>query len=134
MVDSNNSGDTNPPSYKTNSSNPAPSYRSTPFSGYRTGINERALENLDTTSANNQLTGQKNLPKKGDLSSNSNNSCSAPCNTNCLQRSTGTNDLVSLIRSSELVNSNTSCFPEGSREDNTPLPNSYSDSYIGKNY
>jgi hypothetical protein len=47
-----------------------------------------------------------------------------------LIREDGTNDLLSLIKSTSLVDSPSSNFPEGTTENNTPLPNSYSDSYM----
>lgn len=127
MSDSDNSGsEGNPPSYKTNESNPAPSYWCIPHNGYSTGIYESNL--VDTTSINNQLTGQPD-----DSSCKANNSSSEPNNARSLPRSPRIYDLASLNKSSKLVNSNSCHFPEGSKENNTPLASSYSESYsLGK--
>lgn len=134
MVDTNSNGSESLPSYKTNPTDAPPSYRSTPWSGYRTGIYESNLE-ASTSPDNGQLPEKDKLAcKSNSLSSapaNANSSSSAPCNAGGLRRSPASWDL-SLIRSNGPVNSISSCLAEGTRENNTPLPNSYSDSYLEK--
>lgn len=48
-----------------------------------------------------------------------------------LTRSPRLNDLSSIYRSSGLVNSESCPFPEGSRENHTPVSNSYSEGHFG---
>ena len=49
-----------------------------------------------------------------------------------LQRSPAMQNLASIIKDTKIVNSISSHFPEGSRENHTPVPNSYSLSYLDK--
>ena len=101
-----------PPSYRSNYTNP-PSYSTTDH------VN-RALVcdgfNPIVGGEGGDSCGRPSIPRSpttNDLSS---------LNRPFIPRSPATNDLSSLNRSSQLVNSNSSHFPEGSGENHTPRP------------